>query len=201
MMLGFSLDWHYDTPTTIIRKLNSYVPGVLYVKSPLPSLSVQYFTPSPIFQPPTILKLAILTNYSNIFMDMNAGNTPMYDKNLLNWFGSEVGKVGGMLELTMAPDSDLTSLPDSVFDQLAQQCKDINTRYGVPILLRFGHDMNSKTFFFIMYLLLTCVVAIGDWKTYGNKPTSYIQAFRRLTTFVRKYTNLTAMVWFVKAFP
>jgi hypothetical protein len=81
-------------------------------------------------------------------MDMNAGNTPMYDKNLLNWFGSEVGKVGGMLELTMAPDSDLASLPDSVLDQLAQQCKDINTRYGVPILLRFGHEMNGKTVFF-----------------------------------------------------
>ncbi|KAI9324594.1 glycoside hydrolase superfamily [Zopfochytrium polystomum] len=104
----------------------------------------------------------------NTFMEMNMDTNPPYDQNSLNWFGSEV---------TMAPTSPLEQLPDNVLDAFAKQLLDINSRYGVPVLLRWGHEMN------------------GDWTTYGNKPVAYIKSFRRMTGFVRKYTNLTAMVW------
>lgn len=113
----------------------------------------------------------------NTFMEMNMDTTPPYDFNSLNWFGSEVGKVGGILEVTMAPTSTLPELSDAVLDQFAQQLYDINSRYGVPVLLRWGHEMN------------------GDWTFYGYQPTVYIQSFRRVADHVRKYTNATAMVW------
>ncbi|KAI9323014.1 glycoside hydrolase superfamily [Zopfochytrium polystomum] len=122
-------------------------------------------------------KLGFSAAIYNTFMEMNMNTNPPYDQNSLNWFGSEVGRVGGILEVTMAPTSPLDELADNVLDAFAKQLLDINSRYGVPVLLRWGHEMNS------------------DWTTYGNRPIAYIKSFRRMTTFVRKYTNLTAMVW------
>ncbi|KAI9325510.1 glycoside hydrolase superfamily [Zopfochytrium polystomum] len=122
-------------------------------------------------------KLGYSAAVYNTFMEMNMDTNPPYDQNSLNWFGSEVARVGGILEVTMAPTSPLEQLPDNVLDAFAKQLLDINSRYGVPVLLRWGHEMN------------------GDWTTYGNKPVAYIKSFRRMTGFVRKYTNLTAMVW------
>ncbi|KAI9346773.1 glycoside hydrolase superfamily [Zopfochytrium polystomum] len=124
-----------------------------------------------------VQKLGYSAAVYNTFMEMNMNTNPPYDTNSLNWFGSEVGRVGGILEVTMAPTSPISELSDNVLDTFAKQLLDINSRYGVPVLLRWGHEMN------------------GDWTTYGNKPTEYIASFRRMTGFVRKYTNLTAMVW------
>ncbi|KAJ3309574.1 hypothetical protein HDU76_003577 [Blyttiomyces sp. JEL0837] len=103
--------------------------------------------------------------------------TRPFDPTLINWFGSEVGKVGGILELTIEPISDITQFTDAVLDSLAQSLYKVNTQYGIPILLRFAHEMN------------------GDWTLYGNKPIQYIAAFRQMAGHVRKYTNMTAMVW------
>ncbi|KAI8618754.1 glycoside hydrolase superfamily [Chytriomyces sp. MP71] len=114
----------------------------------------------------------------NTFMLFDADMTGYYDRNSLNWFGSEVGKVGGILELTMQPSTpDLSRYNDSMFDVLAQQLYTINSQYGVPILLRFGHEMN------------------GDWVVYGNRPLEFVALFRQMAGFVRMYTNMTAMVW------
>ncbi|KAJ3409683.1 mannan endo-1,4-beta-mannosidase [Chytriomyces confervae] len=143
MMLGMSLDWTYDTPTTIRRKMNGFTPLVF-----------------------------------NSFVDFDLYIPGWYDRSMLNWYGSEVGKVGGILELTIQPTNpDMSVYNDTMFNALAQDLYAINTRYGVPIMLRFGHEMN------------------GDWVVYGNRPIEFKNLFRRMARFVRMYTNMTAMVW------
>ena len=80
-------------------------------------------------------------------MEFDVTVNPPYDPSLLNWFGSEVGKIGGMLELTMAPvNQPLSIITNDAIAILAKQCLDVNTRYGVPILLRWGHEMNGIYF-------------------------------------------------------
>ncbi|KAJ3411205.1 hypothetical protein HDV05_002589 [Chytridiales sp. JEL 0842] len=111
-------------------------------------------------------------------MEIDESHNPPYDFNMLNWFGAEVQKVGGMLELTMAPTTvPMDNLSEATLEALAKQCRDINYNRGVPIFLRWGHEMN------------------GDWTLYGYKPEEYKRSFRRITNIVRKYTNMTAMVW------
>ncbi|KAJ3409740.1 hypothetical protein HDV05_004279 [Chytridiales sp. JEL 0842] len=115
----------------------------------------------------------------NTFMEM-AEERPngAYDANMLNWFASEVQKVGGMLELTMAPTTvPIDDITDASIIRLAEQCRDINVNRSVPIFLRWGHEMN------------------GDWTRYGYKPTEYKRSFRRVAEIMRRYTNMTAMVW------
>ncbi|KAJ3172788.1 hypothetical protein HK101_011126 [Irineochytrium annulatum] len=147
IMLGFSINWQLDTPAQVTQRLGGLKPAVV-----------------------------------NAFFQVNAPSTPgnvnsTYDYNTINWFGSLVGKNGGILELTMEPTTTMAELKDDVMDAVAQQCLRINKEYGVPILLRFGHEMN------------------GQWTEYGMQPTGYKEGFRRMTGFIRKYTNLTAMVW------
>ncbi|KAJ3066958.1 hypothetical protein HDU98_009789 [Podochytrium sp. JEL0797] len=114
----------------------------------------------------------------NTFMELFANDANPYDNSSLNWFASEVGRVGGILELTMMPASqNMTAYSDAVFDRLGRDLSLMNSVYRVPILFRFGHEMN------------------GDWNIYGNRPTEYIALFRRVAGFVKKYTNMTAMVW------
>ncbi|ORY43267.1 glycoside hydrolase [Rhizoclosmatium globosum] len=143
MVIGFSLDWSYETPTALRNKLDGHSPLIF-----------------------------------NAFMGFDANITEPYDRNMLNWYGSEVGRVQGILEVTMMPMAQSSSLyTDSMYDQLGKDLASINSKYKTPVLLRFGHEMN------------------GDWTVYGNKPTDFIKSFRRMAKYVRKYTNMTAMVW------
>ncbi|KAJ3131480.1 hypothetical protein HK100_006309 [Physocladia obscura] len=143
LTLGFSLDWSYDTPTTIVDKLNGYKPLVF-----------------------------------NTFMDFDTSIPGYFSASLLNWFGSECGRTGAMLELTIQPTAVPISLYQQVhFDTLSAALYQINSRYGVPILLRFGHEMN------------------GPWNTWSFDPIGYPELFRNMTLSVRKHTNMTAMVW------
>jgi hypothetical protein len=52
--------------------------------------------------------------------------------------------------------------------------KHINSLYGVPVLLRFMHEMN------------------GNWLTaYSQKPVEFKQAFVTMGYYVHRYTDLT----------
>ncbi|TPX38587.1 mannan endo-1,4-beta-mannosidase [Synchytrium endobioticum] len=97
----------------------------------------------------------------------------------INWFGYETSLLGRgtMLELTMLPIVEMSTLTTATLTNIAQICADINSKYAVPILLRFGHEMN------------------GNWEPYGQRPSAYVTGFRNMGTILRKYTNLTAMVW------
>ncbi|KAJ3024544.1 UNVERIFIED_CONTAM: hypothetical protein HDU68_008027 [Siphonaria sp. JEL0065] len=115
----------------------------------------------------------------NTFMDMAPGsfNGQGYDSAMLDWFAQEVGRVGGILELSMQPNASLSTFTSDMYEKLATQLLEINTKYGLPVFLRYGHEMN------------------GDWNFYGNQPTAYKASFRAMALAVRAKTNMTAMVW------
>ncbi|KAJ1567600.1 hypothetical protein HK405_005418, partial [Cladochytrium tenue] len=113
----------------------------------------------------------------NTFMEMDATLSSPYDTNMLNWYGSEVAKVGGILEVSMDPVSNISDIPDSVYIAFATQLKQINSDFGVPVLLRWAHEMNA------------------NWVTYGYQPVEYVASFQKLSKYVHEYTNLTALVW------
>ncbi|KAJ1534117.1 hypothetical protein HK096_004292 [Nowakowskiella sp. JEL0078] len=101
-----------------------------------------------------------------------------YDANLVIWHGQQISLAGGgVLELTIEPISDISKLTDDLLNRIATQCRTINQQYGVPILLRYGHEMN------------------GPWTLYGLKPLAYRAAFQRLAKIMRTKTNVTAMLW------
>ncbi|KAJ1542874.1 hypothetical protein HK096_008987, partial [Nowakowskiella sp. JEL0078] len=92
----------------------------------------------------------ILSPYSpgiyNAFVQLDAtkGNGSEYDVNLVNWHAQQIQLAGGgFFELTIEPISDLAGLTDELFTRIATQCRVINEKYGIPILLRFGHEMNG----------------------------------------------------------
>ncbi|KAJ3097272.1 hypothetical protein HDU97_005046 [Phlyctochytrium planicorne] len=143
MLIGYHLNWKFDTPSKIKSRINNRSPAVI-----------------------------------NAFVQLNMDNPEPFDFDLLAWHGAEVKLIQGMLELTIEPVTDIDGIPDSLYDKIAQKLRDVNVAQGVPILLRFGHEMN------------------GDWViAYGYRPLAYRRAFIKMTNAVRKYTNLTAMVW------
>ncbi|KAJ3406569.1 mannan endo-1,4-beta-mannosidase [Chytriomyces confervae] len=143
MMPGFHLDWSYETPTVMKKKLNDFTPAVF-----------------------------------NTFMDLIPGTfSHGFNEDLLNWFGSECGRTGSMLELTMQVGATLDTVTQDMYDALATSITKINTGYGVPVYLRFCHEMN------------------GDWTMYGYQPTLFKAGFRKMAEAIRARTNMTAMVW------
>ncbi|KAJ3067902.1 hypothetical protein HDU98_008903 [Podochytrium sp. JEL0797] len=146
-MLGMSLDWSYEVPTASVTKMNGYIPAVF-----------------------------------NAWLNIVPGswNGLGFDNNTFNWFGSEAGKAGAILELTLLPMNSTNISLDITVDMMtafAKECQIINQWYGVPIFLRYAHEMN------------------GDWYPWGNYPSSFIASFRQFTTIMRQHTNMTAMVW------
>ncbi|KNE71597.1 hypothetical protein AMAG_16159 [Allomyces macrogynus ATCC 38327] len=83
---------------------------------------------------------------------------------------------GAILGLTVMPVDPLDQLSDAVYDQLGRTCAEIN-RHGIPVMLRYAHEMN------------------GNWFSYGQAPGAYRASFIKAATAVKKYTNLTSMVW------
>lgn len=62
---------------------------------------------------------------------------------MLRWMGQQSALTGSMMEVTMEPIVDIGTIPDSLLIAFAKDCAYINSQYGVPILLRFGHEMNG----------------------------------------------------------
>ncbi|KAI8809677.1 glycoside hydrolase superfamily [Cladochytrium replicatum] len=98
-------------------------------------------------------------------------------ENMANWFAQTTSEVNGILELTVMPNVTLSSFTQATWDNLAILMYRMNTRHGVPILLRFAHEMN------------------GNWGPYGQRPVAFKAAWQALTKAVRLRTNMTAMVW------
>ncbi|KAJ3129992.1 hypothetical protein HK098_007258 [Nowakowskiella sp. JEL0407] len=115
----------------------------------------------------------------NAFVQIDSRNATgtEYNVALVQWHAEEVQRVGGILELTIEPVSDLSTFTDDLFLRLANHCRSINEKNGVPILLRWGHEMN------------------GDWTSYGLKPVQFKQTYRKLASIVRSRTNVTALLW------
>ncbi|KAI8902429.1 glycoside hydrolase superfamily [Globomyces pollinis-pini] len=112
----------------------------------------------------------------NSFLLMDPTQNPVIPYNLFEWNGQLCRDVSAILSMTIQP-VEVAQITDKMVEDLARVCYKINSEYGVPIMLRFGHEMN------------------GDWTAYGYQPTSFRNIFRRVAVAVQALTNMTAMVW------
>ena len=81
---------------------------------------------------------------STAFMELSS-TAPYYDRNMLNWHGSELGRVGGILQLTLQPQN-VDTLTTTAYMTVAAQLAQINQEYNVPVFLRYGHEMNGNSY-------------------------------------------------------
>ena len=88
----------------------------------------------------------------------------------------QVAGSGGMLLLTLEPRAGLAAVTGSAATSLAARLAAVNRR-GVPVLVRFGHEMN------------------GSWYPWAQQPAAYVAAFRRVAEAVHRGAPLAAMVW------
>jgi hypothetical protein len=92
------------------------------------------------------------------------------------------GIVGGLvgqhaaLMLTLEPNDGLGAVTDVPVAELGRRLAAYN-REGVPVFLRFAHEMN------------------GSWYPWGQRPAAYVAAFRRVAAAVHRIAPATAMVW------
>nr|KAJ3422319.1 hypothetical protein HK105_000226 [Polyrhizophydium stewartii] len=104
-------------------------------------------------------------------------NATAYEKDIISWQAQEAGKVGAMLEITLQPMVPMDQIPTDLLWDFSVFMRTVNSKSGVPVLLRFGHEMN------------------GNWMPYGMRPLAYKQAFATLSSYIHMNTNMTAMLW------
>jgi hypothetical protein len=81
-----------------------------------------------------------------------------------------------VLLLTLEPLDGLEVVTRDAARDLAGFLHEVNAA-GVPVLLRFGHEMN------------------GSWYPWGQDPDAYVAAFRTIAREVHRATDATAMLW------
>lgn len=89
---------------------------------------------------------------------------------------AQAGDAGSMLLLTLEPHGGLDTVTRPVTRGLAERV-DGYTRDGVPVLIRFGHEMN------------------GSWYAWSQDPRGYVRAFRLLARAVHAHAPGAAMMW------
>jgi hypothetical protein len=83
---------------------------------------------------------------------------------------------GSMLLLTLEPRQGLAKVTRPRAAALATRLARYN-REGVPILVRFAHEMN------------------GSWYPWSQQPAAYVRAFRTVAEAVHRGAPLSAMMW------
>ncbi|RKO85071.1 hypothetical protein BDK51DRAFT_30644, partial [Blyttiomyces helicus] len=78
----------------------------------------------------------------NAFVRFDSGAKPPHSQSTVEWHGQMVPKVGGILELTVEPVTLKGNVMDAAIDMLTTQLAS-NTKYDVPVLLGYGHEMDS----------------------------------------------------------
>lgn len=71
-----------------------------------------------------------------------------FKQDIIRWNCQKVGELGGILELTLQPNMKVTEIPDQMYLDIAIFLRRMNADYGVPILLRFMHEM--------VYMIIFC---------------------------------------------
>jgi hypothetical protein len=107
-------------------------------------------------------------------LEINPSNNPPIRWGDFEWHAEQVALLGGIFQITFMPVS-IGNTPQSILDEIAQRCLQINSK-GVPMFIRYGHEMNA------------------DWLPYGMKPIEYKREFIQMSETIRKYTNLTGIV-------
>jgi hypothetical protein len=62
---------------------------------------------------------------------------------MINWHASEIRIVQAMMQLTVLP-MNIETMSQAVIDEFATFMAEVNSRFDVPILLRYGHEMNGN---------------------------------------------------------
>ena len=70
-------------------------------------------------------------------------NATGFQSDIIIWNAQQAGQVGAMLELTLMPTAPIDTIPTTILWSYATLMRQINSQYGVPVLLRFGHEMNG----------------------------------------------------------
>jgi hypothetical protein len=79
----------------------------------------------------------------NAFLRFDPTIARYVDYDMLEWHAQEVQQIGGSLAVTFEP-SALTQITDQMISELADRCLLINSKYGVPLFVRWGHEMNGN---------------------------------------------------------
>jgi hypothetical protein len=98
------------------------------------------------------------------------------DERVITRAVEQVRSVGGLLLLTLEPYGGLDAVTDEVAADLAARLDGYN-RTGVPVVVRFGAEMN------------------GPWYSWGQQPTAYVAAFRRVAAAVHAGAPGSATMW------
>ena len=82
----------------------------------------------------------------------------------------------GMLMLTLEPHGGLDTVTAGAVRDLGSVLADHNSR-GVAVFVRFAHEMN------------------GSWYAWGQRPSAYVSAFRKVANGVHRRAPKSVMVW------
>ncbi len=82
----------------------------------------------------------------------------------------------GMLMLTLMPNGGLNTVTPGAIRDLGSVLANYNSR-GVKVFVRFGHEMN------------------GSWYAWGQQPSAYKNAFRKVADGVYRRAPDSVMVW------
>ena len=102
-----------------------------------------------------------------------------YDNAAWGWVtasAAQAKSAGAVLLLTLEPNQGLDAVTARVVTQLASDLRVINDQ-GTPVVLRFAHEMN------------------GSWYPWSQRPTQYIEVFRKVAAAVHQRAPGTAMLW------
>ncbi|KUG61983.1 hypothetical protein AVL61_02555 [Kocuria rosea subsp. polaris] len=83
---------------------------------------------------------------------------------------------GQMMLLTLEPEGGLSEVTEEAAQELAADLAEVNAS-GVPVIVRFAHEMN------------------GSWYAWGQQPTAYVEAYRRVADGVHEQAPGSAMMW------
>jgi Glycosyl hydrolase family 26 len=98
------------------------------------------------------------------------------ERSSLSAFFDAVAGEHGIALLTLEPTAGLASVDDPAIRDLVATLRAANDR-GIDVLVRFAHEMN------------------GSWYAWGQQPTAYVAAFRRVAAAVHAGTTSSAMLW------
>jgi hypothetical protein len=98
------------------------------------------------------------------------------DRSNLAAFVDAVAQQHATALLTLEPNAGLAAVDDAAIAELVATLRAANDR-GVDVIVRFAHEMN------------------GSWYAWGEQPTAYVAAFRRVAAAIHTGTLRSAMMW------
>jgi hypothetical protein len=98
------------------------------------------------------------------------------DRRRINSLVDRLVDARGILLLTLEPYGGLDTVTDDVAEELAIRLDGYNRR-GVPVVVRFAPEMN------------------GHWYDWGQQPTAFVAAFRRIDAALDREAPGSATLW------